>query len=147
MLLGSVIKRPQRIVARKGIQYPKRLSTVFALCLSSEFVHIKTPPYGDSIIIRKWAVCNKKYLPEGEVFLSFLCLFRKETGQTVTEFVNERRMRTGAHLLRTTRLQVQTIAQHCGVSDVNYFSKLFKKQYGVTPKQFREEGESPLKRK
>lgn len=74
-------------------------------------------------------------------------LFRKETGQTVTEFVNERRMRTGAHLLRTTRLQVQTIAQHCGVSDVNYFSKLFKKQYGVTPKQFREEGESPLKRK
>lgn len=67
-------------------------------------------------------------------------LFRKETGQTVTEYVNETRMKRGAHLLRTSRLQVQTIAQHCGISDVNYFSKMFKRYYGVTPKQFREEG-------
>ncbi|MBO7738994.1 MAG: AraC family transcriptional regulator, partial [Oscillospiraceae bacterium] len=36
-------------------------------------------------------------------------------------------------------LQVQTVAQHCGMSDVNYFSKLFKKQYGVTPRQYRAE--------
>ncbi len=66
-------------------------------------------------------------------------LFRKETGKTLTEFVNEKRMEAGAHLLRTTRLQVQTIAQRCGMSDVNYFSKLFKKYSGITPKQFREE--------
>lgn len=74
-------------------------------------------------------------------------LFRKETGQTLTEYVNEKRMQAGAHLLRTTRLQVQTIAQHCGISDVNYFSKIFKKQYGVTPKQFRSEAAAPLKNK
>ena len=66
-------------------------------------------------------------------------LFRRETGQTVTAYVNEKRMLAGAHLLQTTRLQIQTVAQHCGISDVNYFSKLFKKQYGITPKQFREE--------
>ena len=66
-------------------------------------------------------------------------LFRRETGKTVTEFVNERRMERGARLLRITRLQVQTIAQHCGMSDANYFSKMFKKHYGKTPKQFREE--------
>lgn len=65
-------------------------------------------------------------------------LFREETGQTVTAYVNEKRMQTGAHLLQTTRLQIQTVAQHCGISDLNYFSKLFKKQYGITPKQFRE---------
>ena len=69
-------------------------------------------------------------------------LFRKETGKTVTEYVNEKRMKTGAHLLLTTRLQVQTVAQHCGISDVNYFSKIFKKHYGVTPKQFREAGQA-----
>jgi len=34
---------------------------------------------------------------------------------------------------------VQTIAQHCGMSDANHFSKMFKKHYGKTPKQFREE--------
>ena len=71
--------------------------------------------------------------------------FKKETGQTVTGYINARRMKTGAHLLQTTRLQVQTIAQHCGISDVNYFSKLFKKHYGMTPKQFREQGNAEQK--
>ena len=66
-------------------------------------------------------------------------LFRRETGKTVTEYVNEKRMDAAARLLRTAKLQIQTVAQHCGMSDVNYFSKLFKKQYGVTPKQFRDE--------
>lgn len=65
-------------------------------------------------------------------------LFRKETGKTITEFVNEKRVDLGAHLLRSTRLQVQTIAQYCGMPDANYFSKLFKKEFGQTPKQFRE---------
>ena len=74
-------------------------------------------------------------------------LFKKETGQTITEYVCEKRMQAGEHLLRTTRLQIQTIAQHCGISDVNYFSKIFKKHYGMTPRQFREEGNSAVKSK
>ncbi|MBD9116220.1 MAG: helix-turn-helix domain-containing protein [Clostridiales bacterium] len=64
-------------------------------------------------------------------------LFRSETGQTVTEYVTRKRMQTGAHLLCTTQLQVQTVAQHCGIFDVNYFTKLFKKYYKLTPTQFR----------
>ncbi len=66
-------------------------------------------------------------------------LFKKETGQTLTEYISRRRMETGAHLLRTTRLQVQTVAQRCGMSDVNYFSKLFKKYTGKSPIQYRKE--------
>ncbi len=66
-------------------------------------------------------------------------LFHKETGKTITEFVNEKRMELASRLLRTTQLQIQTVAQHCGMSDVNYFSKIFKKFYGSTPKQYREE--------
>lgn len=65
-------------------------------------------------------------------------LFHKETGKTLTDYVTARRMDAAGKLLRTTQLQVQTIAQHCGISDSNYFSKLFKKHYGLTPLQFRE---------
>lgn len=65
--------------------------------------------------------------------------FKKETGKTVTVYVNEKRMESAARLLRTTRLQIQTVAQHFGISDVNYFSKIFKKHHGVTPKQYREQ--------
>lgn len=64
-------------------------------------------------------------------------LFKKETGKTFTEFVTQQRMRYGKYLLETTKLQVQTVAQHCGIPDVNYFSKCFKKHYGITPRTLR----------
>lgn len=65
--------------------------------------------------------------------------FRKETGQTLTEYVNQKRMQYAGRLLTNTRLQIQTIAQHCGMTDVNYFSKLFKKYMGKTPGEYRKE--------
>lgn len=65
-------------------------------------------------------------------------LFRKETGQTLTEHISQRRIHHAMHLLKTTRLQVQTVAQHCGIMDVQYFSKVFKRIAGMTPKQYRE---------
>ena len=40
-------------------------------------------------------------------------------------------------MLRSGTLQVQTVAQYCGIPDVNYFSKLFKRYTGVSPKEFR----------
>lgn len=65
-------------------------------------------------------------------------LFKKETGETLTEFVNKRRVKLAKNLLKTTNLQIQTIAQHCGILDVHYFSKIFKKYEGLTPKAFRD---------
>ena len=67
-------------------------------------------------------------------------MFRQETGQTLSEFVRERRIRHAARLLHKTNLQIQTVASHCGIMDVQYFSKLFKKQMGKTPKEYRDEG-------
>lgn len=67
----------------------------------------------------------------------FSTLFKKETGQTLTDFVNERRVQHGIFLLNSTNLQVQTIAQHCGISDINYFTRIFKKHTGHTPTEYR----------
>ena len=65
-------------------------------------------------------------------------LFSQEMGMTLTEYVNEKRVKLAMRLLATTKLQIQTIAQHCGILDVHYFSKVFKKAVGMTPKQYRE---------
>ncbi len=65
-------------------------------------------------------------------------VFKKETGKTVTDYINSERMQLAAHLLETTGLQVQTVALHCGILDVQYFSKVFKKYIGKTPKEYRE---------
>jgi YesN/AraC family two-component response regulator len=55
----------------------------------------------------------------------------------LTEFVNRKRVEYGVLLLNTTSMQVQTIAQHCGISDINYFTRIFKKYIGKTPKEYR----------
>lgn len=65
-------------------------------------------------------------------------IFKKETGKTVSEYVRDRRIDRAVHLLNTTGLQIQTIAMHCGIMDVQYFSKIFKRQVGLTPKEYRE---------
>ena len=69
----------------------------------------------------------------------FSALFKKETGQTVTEYITGKRVRLAMQLLATTELQVQTIAQHCGILDVNYFCKVFRRMTGKSPKQYRKE--------
>lgn len=66
-------------------------------------------------------------------------LFKKETGKTLTEHVTEKRVKHAAYLLSSTNLQIQTVAQHCGIFDVNYFAKIFKKHTGKSPKEYREE--------
>ena len=63
--------------------------------------------------------------------------FKKETGQTLSEYVRVKRVEHAKHLLSTTKLQIQTVALHCGIMDVQYFSKIFKKETGVTPKEYR----------
>ncbi len=63
--------------------------------------------------------------------------FKKETGVTLTEYVNKRRIERAKTLLKSTGMQIQGVAQSCGILDVNYFTKLFKKYTGVTPKEYK----------
>lgn len=65
-------------------------------------------------------------------------LFKKDTGTTLTSYVAEKRIARAKYLLETTTYQIQQISHECGILDVNYFTKLFKKHSGLTPKQYRE---------
>lgn len=64
-------------------------------------------------------------------------LFKKETGKTLTEFVKIKRTEKAKHLLISTNMQIQNIAQNCGILDVNYFTKIFKKYTDKTPNEYR----------
>lgn len=82
------------------------------------------------------------YLKMNASYLSNL--FKKETGYTLTNYVNKKRIEHAAFLLSTTTLPVSTIAQQCGILDDNYFTKLFRRHYSTTPSQFREHINSNL---
>ncbi len=64
-------------------------------------------------------------------------LFKKETGTTLTDYVNRKRIDHALLLLNTTDMQIQMIASYCGIPDVNYFTKTFKKYVDKTPKEYR----------
>lgn len=64
-------------------------------------------------------------------------LFKKETGTTLTTFVNNKRIKHAIYLLNTHTESIQEIAVLCGIEDFTYFTKLFKKYAHMTPTAYR----------
>ncbi|MDD3253593.1 MAG: AraC family transcriptional regulator [Lachnospiraceae bacterium] len=64
-------------------------------------------------------------------------LFKQETGQTLTAYINNQRMVRAANRLEHTDDTISAIAESVGFLDLNYFTKVFKKVIGVTPSQYR----------
>ncbi|MFH0130504.1 AraC family transcriptional regulator [Variovorax sp. VaC1] len=64
-------------------------------------------------------------------------LLKKQTDRTFTELVTERRLDRAKELLLTSNARIVDIARQCGFTDADYFSRRFRQQLGVTPRQFR----------
>lgn len=64
-------------------------------------------------------------------------VFRHETGSTPNAYIRQVRTKQAARLLASTDLSVQDISNRVGVPDANYFIKLFKKEYAMTPSEYR----------
>ncbi len=88
---------------------------------------------------------NAKALNVNASYLS--TLFKKELGVNLTEYVNGKRVEYAIYLLNTTKLSISMVGHRCGIQDDNYFTKIFKKYVGKTPKQFRQENALFLSRK
>ncbi len=74
------------------------------------------------------------------VFVSkyYLCkLFKKNLGLTVVDYINHVRMTEAKKLLLETDAAISQVACQVGLSDFNYFSRLYKRKYGETPTQTR----------
>jgi len=70
---------------------------------------------------------------------SYFCRrFKKTTGRTPITYVNEYRLTKARSLLASQDCSVSEIADKCGFSDSNYFSRLFTKCYGISPTKFRQ---------
>jgi AraC family cel operon transcriptional repressor len=59
------------------------------------------------------------------------------TGQTPTRFLNLARLRRAAHLLSMTDTDIARIALECRFPNAGHFHRLFKTQYGMTPRHYR----------
>lgn len=64
-------------------------------------------------------------------------LFKKEVGVPLTEYVNRNRIEYSKTLLSGTDLAIKTIAIYSGIPDIQYFTRMFKRITGMTPKAYR----------
>ena len=68
----------------------------------------------------------------------FSKLFKDSTDQNFIEYLTNLRMEKARELLLTTESSMKEICVAVGYADPNYFSRIFKKNTGVTPTEYKE---------
>ena len=83
-------------------------------------------------------LCLNQVAKEINISPSYLsAMFSKENKTTFVEYMTTKRMEHAKKMLLTTGEKSQTIAEQVGYKDPHYFSYIFKKTYGLSPKEFR----------
>lgn len=67
----------------------------------------------------------------------FRKLFKMQVGKSPSEYLRDIRITTAARKLLVSNDNVNTIAYEVGFDDPNYFIRVFKKSFGLTPRQYR----------
>lgn len=68
---------------------------------------------------------------------SFCSFMRKQTGMTLSEYINNVRLDRAKEKLKHTDYNISEIALSCGFQNVTYFNRLFRARFGTTPKSIR----------
>ena len=100
-----------------------------------------------SVVVKKMIIYIKKNLtkPLSLSEISSECsvsapyashIFKKHMNMTVTEYINSEKLYYACDLIRNTSMNISEIADYLGYSDVFYFSKLFKKKFGISPSRY-----------
>lgn len=66
-------------------------------------------------------------------------IFNQEAKESISSFITRARVEKAAELLSFSRMPIQNVAAYVGFSDLNYFSRCFKKWMGKTPSEYRAE--------
>lgn len=109
--------------------FPKELNKTDELIILAESYIDKN--FSEDIKISELA--NKFFLNK----YYFSHCFKEFSGMSPKQYLTQVRMNNALKLLKSTELTVSEAATSCGFSDVNNFIRLFKKSFGVTPKEYR----------
>ena len=66
-------------------------------------------------------------------------LFKEEKGETYINYVSDKRLEKSCQLLAQTDLSIKEITATIGYNDQNYYSRIFKTKYGLSPKEYRKD--------
>lgn len=81
-------------------------------------------------------ICDKFYISQSTLYY----LFNKNFNCTVHQYINKLRLEKARELLKDSNKSITDIACTVGFFSQNYFTRLFKKEYGVSPAKYRKNG-------
>ena len=108
------------------LRLPAGISREVYTCMSYIRNHVNTPLSLDDVA----ASIGRSVSYTGN-------LFKKETGQTLGNYIAECRLEEAKSLLYYTDMTLAEISSYLCFSSQSYFQNVFKKEYGVTPMQYR----------
>ncbi|MFD0673428.1 response regulator [Cohnella sp. GCM10027633] len=65
-------------------------------------------------------------------------LYKRKTGDNMTDYIIERKIRESKRMLTETPFQIQAIGERIGYPSPSYFSRFFKRETGMTPQEYRD---------
>ena len=65
-------------------------------------------------------------------------IYKEETGESLSSYINRVRVEEAERLLLGSAVSLVEVSGLCGFEDQSYFTKVFKRQTGVSPKRYRE---------
>ncbi len=79
------------------------------------------------------AICGEFGISKSRLYeISSYCY-----GKGIAEHIKSKRLERAKTLLLEGNLKIFSVAAACGIADYNYFTKIFKKEIGLTPREFR----------
>lgn len=63
-------------------------------------------------------------------------IMKQYTGGGIAHYIKQKRLKKAKFLIKTTDLKIPEISYAVGFSDYNYFLRVFKKEFGISPKKF-----------
>ena len=125
---AEVLDRMTRLCYRhQNVRYSAEISR------AKEFIREN---YADSGISLHMVAAEVGFSPN-----HFSTVFSQETGQTFVEYLTAVRIEAAKHLLTKGNSRMSDIAFDVGYQDSHYFSYLFKKHVGVSPREYRSRSE------
>jgi transcriptional regulator GlxA family with amidase domain len=70
---------------------------------------------------------------------NFYRIFKQTFGMTPVDYINQQRIALASKLLRTTNRCLADISIECGFNNLTYFMKLFRREIGTSPSQYRKQ--------
>lgn len=68
-------------------------------------------------------------------------LFKQELDLTPSEYIRNFRITKARHLLESSNLSVERVAEQCGYDRSNTFTRIFKRVYGISPRKYRQQSQ------